>query len=82
MNDDNSVAYVVYKIYNQFGIRGAPAFVLDLFVPFLVENGKYFLVGKMWKVTTEEAEARVIMKEIDKIFSEIRKLAISMAHNP
>lgn len=47
MNGD-SVSYVVYKIYNQFGIHGAPAFVLDLFVPFLVENGKYFLVSRVW----------------------------------
>jgi hypothetical protein len=58
MNCDNSIAYVVYKIYNQFGIHGAPAFILDLFVPFLIENGTYvyaknfsnlyYLVGKVW----------------------------------
>jgi hypothetical protein len=48
MSFDDWIAYVTYKFYNQFAIH-APVFVLDLFVTFLVQNGKYFLVGKVWE---------------------------------
>lgn len=39
---------ILYKIYRQLAIHNAPTFVLDLFVPFLVVNGKYFFVESIW----------------------------------
>lgn len=35
MNFSNSLAYVLYPIYNQLAIHDAPLFVLDLFLPIL-----------------------------------------------
>ena len=35
MNFNNSIAYVMYKFYNQLGIHDAPIFILDLFLPIL-----------------------------------------------
>ena len=65
MNFDDSVAYVLYKFYNQLGIHEAPVFVLNLFVPFLVQNGKFFLVGELWRKLNKETTVILIRTCVD-----------------
>jgi len=65
MDLSNSLAYVLYPIYNQLAIHDAPLFILDLFLPILTTSS--------WEeALRKDMKGAKTFENIDDLFRDLR----------